>query len=74
MIDTVSQTFLDIVESDGRTFRAKLIIDDIEYTEFRELKLAKSCESGDSLSFGSCFSSTLDITISFHTLRRYVYS
>ncbi|MFR7590210.1 MAG: hypothetical protein ACLUVC_02105 [Longibaculum sp.] len=63
MINTVSQKFLDIVKGEGRTFRAKIVINNKEYTEFRELKLTKSCESGDSLSFGSCFSSSINVTI-----------
>lgn len=63
MITNTSQTFKDIVQGDGRTFRAKVVVNSIEYKDFRELKVTKSCEANNYLSFGSTVSSQLDITI-----------
>lgn len=62
MIET-SQAFKTAVAKDGRTFRAKVVINGVEYTNLRECKINKSCEPNETLSFGSTFSSYITITI-----------
>ncbi|QUN13613.1 tail fiber domain-containing protein [Clostridium sp. C1] len=59
----VSELFKQVANRDSRTFRAKAIINDIEYKEFREVKITQSCESNTSLSFGSTSSACLNVTI-----------
>lgn len=59
----VSELFKQVANEDGRTFRAKAIINEKVYTEFREVRITQSCESNTSLSFGSTPSTTLNITI-----------
>ena len=63
MISTVTQQFKEIVSKDGRTFRGKVVINNVEYKEFREFKITMSCESNNSLSFGSTYSSKIEITL-----------
>lgn len=59
----VNELFKQVANRDSRTFRAKAIINDIEYKEFREVKITQSCESNTSLSFGSTSSACLNVTI-----------